>query len=60
MALNINRRDFLKLAGIGGVTFASGLGCYATRGAVTGKMSDSEIGLPSARRLPTLICTSEA
>ncbi len=42
MALNINRRDFLKLAGIGGVTFASGLGCYATRGAVTGKMSDSE------------------
>ena len=42
MALNINRRDFLKLAGIGGVTFASGLGCYATRGAVTRKMSDSE------------------
>jgi 3',5'-cyclic AMP phosphodiesterase CpdA len=42
MALNINRRDFLQLAGIGGVTFASGLGCYATRGAVTGKMSDSE------------------
>jgi hypothetical protein len=34
MALNINRRDFLKLAGIGGVAFASGLGCSTTRGGV--------------------------
>jgi len=31
MAIDINRRDFLKLAGIGGVVFASGLGCSAVR-----------------------------
>ena len=31
MAININRRDFLKLAGLGGVVFASGLGCSAVR-----------------------------
>lgn len=31
MALDINRRDFLKLAGIGGVVFASGLGCSAVK-----------------------------
>ena len=31
MALDINRRDFLKFAGIGGVVFASGLG-WPTRG----------------------------
>jgi calcineurin-like phosphoesterase family protein len=42
MALNINRRDFLKLAGIGGVAFASGLGCSAARGGFAGDMSDNE------------------
>ena len=31
MAINLNRRDFLKLAGLGGVVFASGLGCSAVR-----------------------------
>jgi 3',5'-cyclic AMP phosphodiesterase CpdA len=31
MAIDINRRDFLKLAGIGGIVFASGLGCSAVR-----------------------------
>ena len=31
MTMNINRRDFLKLAGMGGVVFASGLGCSAVR-----------------------------
>jgi 3',5'-cyclic AMP phosphodiesterase CpdA len=31
MTMNINRRDFLKLAGLGGVVFASGLGCSAVR-----------------------------
>src|SRR5258706_15416516 len=31
MAGNFNRRDFLKLAGIGGVVFASGIGCSAGR-----------------------------
>jgi len=31
MALTVNRRDFLKLAGIGGVVFASGLGCSSMR-----------------------------
>ena len=31
MALNMNRRDFLKIAGYGGVVFASGLGCSAAR-----------------------------
>ena len=31
MALDINRRDFLKLAGLGGVVFASGLGCSAVK-----------------------------
>ncbi len=42
MALNINRRDFLKLAGIGGVAFASGLGCSTTRGGVAGGMSSND------------------
>ena len=33
MALNVDRRDFLKLAGLGGVVFMSGLsGCAATQG----------------------------
>ena len=31
MTMTINRRDFLKLAGMGGVVFASGLGCSAAR-----------------------------
>src|SRR4026208_628768 len=31
MAIEINRRDFLKLAGIGGIVFASGLGCSAVK-----------------------------
>jgi 3',5'-cyclic AMP phosphodiesterase CpdA len=31
MAIDINRRDFLKLAGIGGIVFASGLGCSAVK-----------------------------
>jgi calcineurin-like phosphoesterase family protein len=31
MAVNFNRRDFLKFAGIGGVVFASGIGCSAVR-----------------------------
>jgi hypothetical protein len=31
MAGNFNRRDFLKLAGIGGVVFASGIGCSTVR-----------------------------
>src|SRR6476646_10128032 len=31
MALTVNRRDFLKLAGIGGVVFATGLGCSSMR-----------------------------
>ena len=31
MAIDMNRRDFLKLAGLGGVVFASGLGCSAVR-----------------------------
>jgi hypothetical protein len=29
--MNLNRRDFLKLAGMGGVVFASGIGCSAVK-----------------------------
>jgi len=39
MTMNINRRDFLKLAGLGGVVFASGLGCSAVRNG--GAMNES-------------------
>ena len=42
MALNINRRDFLKLAGVGGVVVASGLGCSTARGVVAGGMSNDD------------------
>ena len=42
MALNLNRRDFLKLAGIGGVAFASGIGCSAMRNGAMANMSDKE------------------
>src|SRR5712671_2030599 len=42
MALNINRRDFLKFAGIGGVVVASGLGCSTTRSGIAGGMSETE------------------
>lgn len=42
MALTINRRDFLKLAGIGGVAFASGLGCSTARGGPMAGMSDND------------------
>jgi Calcineurin-like phosphoesterase len=42
MIANINRRDFLKLAGIGGVVFASGLGCSTARDGVSANMSDSK------------------
>jgi len=42
MALNINRREFLKLAGLGGVAFASGLGCSTARGGVMAGLSDND------------------
>src|SRR6266404_5921541 len=42
MALNINRRDFLKFAGIGGVVVASGLGCSTTRSGIAGGMSNND------------------
>ncbi len=38
----INRRDFLKLAGLGGVVFASGLGCSAARGGMSAGRSAEE------------------
>ena len=37
MSASIDRRDFLKLAGLGGVVFASGLGCAAGRGEATAR-----------------------
>ena len=42
MALAINRREFLKLAGIGGVAFASGLGCSTIPGGAMANMSESD------------------
>ncbi len=42
MALTVNRREFLKLAGIGGVAFASGLGCSTMRGGAMANMSESD------------------
>ncbi len=42
MALNVNRREFLKLAGIGGVAFASGLGCSTIHGEPMAAMSDND------------------
>ena len=42
MISNMNRRDFLKLAGIGGVVFASGIGCSMTRNGISGAMSASD------------------
>ncbi|QWF70510.1 twin-arginine translocation signal domain-containing protein [Methylomonas paludis] len=39
----INRRDFIKLAGIGGVVFASGLGFDAIAKAQHGKLSPPRI-----------------
>lgn len=50
MSLNTNRRDFLKLAGLGGVVFASGLGPWGRALAAAGQdfffvqMSDSHWG----------------
>jgi hypothetical protein len=42
MALTVNRRDFLKLVGIGGVAFASGLGCSTARNGAMAGMSDND------------------
>src|SRR3989454_11624226 len=42
MALNINRRDFLKFAGIGGVVFASGLGWPARSHGASANPSETE------------------
>ena len=42
MALTVNRRDFLKLAGLGGVAFASGLGCSTARGGATDGFSNND------------------
>jgi predicted MPP superfamily phosphohydrolase len=43
MAITINRRDFLKFAGLGGVVFASGLGCSSTRsGAVSANSAETD------------------
>jgi hypothetical protein len=39
---SINRRDFLKLAGLGGVVFASGLGCSAARDGISADRSAAE------------------
>lgn len=39
---SINRRDFLKLAGLGGVVFASGLGCSAARDGMSADSSGAE------------------
>ena len=50
MSLNINRRNFIKLAGVGGVVFASSLGPWGRALAVAGQdfffvqMSDSHWG----------------
>jgi len=42
MGFTINRRDFLKLAGLGGVAFASGFGCSAARGGAMAGVSDND------------------
>ncbi|MGE5218827.1 MAG: metallophosphoesterase family protein [Chloroflexota bacterium] len=42
MALPINRRDFLKLAGLGGVAFVSGLGCSTVRGGAMAGLSNND------------------
>jgi 3',5'-cyclic AMP phosphodiesterase CpdA len=42
MTPKIDRREFLKLAGIGGVVFASGIGCSVARDGVSSAMSANE------------------
>ena len=42
MAPKIDRREFLKLAGFGGVVFASGIGCSVARNGVSAATSDKE------------------
>jgi 3',5'-cyclic AMP phosphodiesterase CpdA len=42
MALNIDRRDFLKFAGVGGVVFASGLGSPLTSLGVAGNRAETD------------------
>src|SRR5512147_3081004 len=42
MALNINRREFLKFAGVGGVVFASGLGGPLTSRGVAGNRAETD------------------
>ena len=43
MTMTINRRDFLKLAGMGGVVFASGLGYSAVRNGAGGAERDCRV-----------------
>lgn len=42
MALNINRREFLKFAGIGGAVFASGLGGPLTSRGIAGNRTETD------------------